>query len=319
MEPFKIQHLRQFVSAVDSGSFLAAARATFRSQGAVSAAMDDLERQVGAPLFEPGKRALPTPLGQSLLPLFRELLAVHDRVRLEANELAQARQGSVALAVMPSLADEWLPDILDRYARQWPQVRLRAVDIPSQAVRQMVLSGEVDIGIAGLLADDPRLNFRPLVHDEFGIICPASHRLADLPQPVDWEALQGERLIGNATFEALRHPGIPPWVTDPNMVVTNRASLIASVRSGLGVTILPILARPAARYELAFVRLHQPVIARTVGLVTRPGQSLSPAGQSMYGLLVELMGALARERGGKVVDSFGTQEKKLNKQRKSDS
>jgi len=294
MEPFKIQHLRQFVAAVDSGSFLAAARATFRSQGAVSAAMDDLERQVGAPLFEPGKRALPTPLGLSLLPLFRELLAVHDRVRLEASELAQARQGSVALAVMPSLADEWLPDILSRYARQWPHVRLRAVDIPSQAVRQMVLSGEADIGIAGLLADDPRLEFRPLALDEFGIICPASHRLARLPQPVDWEALQGERLIGNATFEALRHPDIPPWIADPGMVVTNRASLIASVRAGLGVTILPMLARPARKHRLAFVRLHRPVIARTVGLLTRPGQTLSPAAQSMYGLLVELMGEPAR-------------------------
>jgi len=301
MDPFKIQHLRQFVAAVDSGSFLAAAQATFRSQAAVSAAMGDLERQVGAPLFEPGKRARPTPLGWSLLPLFRELLAIHDRVRLEANELAQARHGSVSLAVMPSLADEWLPDILDRYTRQFPQVRLRAIDMPSQAVRQLVLSGEVDIGIAGLLADEPRLDFLPIARDEFGIICPPSHRLAGRRKPVDWNELQGERLIANATFEALRHPDIPPWVATPGMTVTNRTSLIASVRSGLGITILPTLARPARRHKLAFVRLHRPVIARTVGLVTRPGQSLSPAARHMYELLVELMRELATDKGGELL------------------
>ncbi|VCU69821.1 HTH-type transcriptional regulator CysL [Pigmentiphaga humi] len=301
MEAFKIQHLRQFVATADHGSFQAAAHATFRSQAAVSAAMDDLERQVGGALFEPGKRARPTPLGMSLLPLFRELLAVHDRIRTEAHELAHARRGAVALAVMPSLADEWLPDILARYTRDFPKVRLRAVDIPSQAVRQLVLSGEVDIGIAGLLADEPRLDFLPIARDEFGIICPAGHPLARARTPVEWSALAGERLIGNATFEALRHPGIPAWVSDPDMTITNRTSLIASVRSGLGITILPVLARPARRHKLAFVRLRSSVIARTVGLVTRPGQSLSPAARHMFDLLVELMRELATDKSGELI------------------
>lgn len=55
--PLKIQHLRQFLLAADHGSFRQAAQGTFRSQAAVSAAMQDLEQQLGAPLFEPGKRA----------------------------------------------------------------------------------------------------------------------------------------------------------------------------------------------------------------------------------------------------------------------
>lgn len=301
MEPFKIQHLRQFVAAVENGSFLEAARATFRSQGAVSASMDDLERQVGGQLFEPGKRAVATPLGHSLLPLFREMLAVHDRIRYETHELANARQGTVALAVMPSLADEWLPDILERFSRQCTQVRLRVIDAPSQAVRQLVLSGEVDIGIAGLLTEDQRLAFQPFALDEFGIICPKSHWLASTQQPVEWDMLKGERLIGNATFEALRHPDIPHWIINPDMVVTNRSSLLASVQSGLGLTILPVLARPARKYKLAFVRLHRPVIARTVGLVTRAGQSLSPAAQQMFTLLIALMPELTESRGGRPI------------------
>ncbi len=301
MEPFKIQQLRQFVVAVENGSFIEAARASFRSQGAVSASMDDLERQVGGVLFEPGKRAVATPLGQSLLPLFRELLAAHDRIRYETHELANARHGTVALAVMPSLADEWLPDILDRFTRQCSQVRLRAIDAPSQAVRELVLSGEVDIGIAGLLTGDPRLAFQPVALDEFGIICPKSHWLANTQQPVDWEMLKTERLIGNATFEGLHHPDIPHWIVNPDMVVTNRSSLLASVQSGLGLTILPILARPARKSKLAFVHLQRPVIARTVGLVTRPGQSLSPAAQQMFALLVDLMRELTTSRGGKPI------------------
>ena len=56
-DTFRIQQLRQFLIAAESGSFRAAASGTFRSAAAVSTAMRDLELQVGAPLFEKGQRA----------------------------------------------------------------------------------------------------------------------------------------------------------------------------------------------------------------------------------------------------------------------
>ena len=77
-----------------------AAEGTFRSQAAVSAAMQDLEQQLGAPLFEPGKRAQLTPLGAAVAPLFRELLSTHDRVLDAARQLSLGSQGPVSLAVM---------------------------------------------------------------------------------------------------------------------------------------------------------------------------------------------------------------------------
>lgn len=68
-EPLRIQQIRQFVITANTGSFRAAATGTFRSQAAVSAAMRDLERQVGARLFEQGRRARLTPLAQMLYPI----------------------------------------------------------------------------------------------------------------------------------------------------------------------------------------------------------------------------------------------------------
>ena len=88
-QPLKIQHLRQFLLAADHGSFRLAAEGTHRSQAAVSAAMQDLEQQLGAPLFEAGKRAQLTPLGHAVAPLLRELLATHDRVLDAARQLGQ--------------------------------------------------------------------------------------------------------------------------------------------------------------------------------------------------------------------------------------
>ena len=69
--------------------------------------------------------------------------------RSSARRFGTGHQGPVALAVMPSLADEWLPRLLERYARNHPDVRIRAIDEPSPEVHRLVLTGEVQVGVAG--------------------------------------------------------------------------------------------------------------------------------------------------------------------------
>jgi DNA-binding transcriptional LysR family regulator len=242
-EPLRIQQIRQFVITANSGSFRAAATLTFRSQAAVSAAMRDLERQVGAKLFEKGRRARLTPLAQTLLPIFNELLVTHDRILGDARHLAQAERGSVSLAVVPVLAEEWLPAFITAFVREFPDIRVRATDQRSPQVRAMVAEGAVDIGVAGVLAEDPKLTFQPLASDDFGLLCPAGHPFAKRQRPLPWSALSGERVIGNDSMELLKGRGLGEWIDDPSLAVTSRAALMACVKAGLGVTVVPLLTR----------------------------------------------------------------------------
>jgi DNA-binding transcriptional LysR family regulator len=299
--PLKIQHLRQFLLAADHGSFRLAAEGTFRSQAAVSAAMQDLEQQLGAPLFEPGKRAQLTPLGAAVAPLFRELLSTHDRVLDAARQFGLGSQGPVSLAVMPSLADEWLPRLLERYARSHPAIRIRAVDESSQDVHRLVLSGEVQVGVAGQVPRTAEVAFAPVARDAFGLVCRKSHPLARRRGPVPWSALAGERLIGNATFDTLRNRQLGSAIEDPFMVVSNRASLLASVVSGLGVTVLPVLARPAASTGLAFVPLAEPTVERIVGVLTRKEETLLPSVAAMHELALRSLAQFTRRKGAGLV------------------
>ena len=234
VEPLRIQQIRQFVIAATSGSFRAAATGTFRSQAAVSAAMRDLERQIGAKLFEQGRRARLTPLAQMLLPIFNELLTLHDRALTDARQLAQAERGSISLAVVPVLAEEWLPVFLTELVREHPNLRIRATDQRSPQVRALVADGTVDIGVCGQLADDPKLSFQPIAIDAFGILCPPSHRLARNRRGVAWSALRDERLIGNDSFELLKGSGLGEWIEDPAMVVTSRVSSHGLRQGGTG-------------------------------------------------------------------------------------
>ncbi|MGS1009165.1 LysR family transcriptional regulator [Achromobacter anxifer] len=299
--PLKIQHLRQFLLAADHGSFRLAAEGTFRSQAAVSAAMQDLEQQLGAPLFEPGKRAQLTPLGMAVAPLFRELLSTHDRVLDAARQFGLGSQGPVSLAVMPSLADEWLPRLLERYARSHPAIRIRAIDESSQDVHRLVLSGEVQVGVAGQVPRTAEVAFAPVARDAFGLVCRKNHPLARRRGPVPWSALAGERLIGNATFDTLKNRQLGGAIEDPFMVVSNRASLLASVVSGLGVTVLPVLARPAAATGLAFVPLTGPTVERIVGVLTRKEETLLPSVAAMHALALRSLAQFTRRKGAILV------------------
>jgi DNA-binding transcriptional LysR family regulator len=300
-EPLRIQQIRQFVITANTGSFRAAATGTFRSQAAVSAAMRDLERQVGAQLFEKGRRARLTPLAQMLYPIFNELLTTHDRALTDARQLAQAERGSISLAVVPVLAEEWLPAFLSEFVRDYPELRIRATDQRSPQVRALVADGTVDMGIASHLADDPKLTFLPVAVDVFGVLCPPAHPLAHSRRPVRWSALRGERLIGNDSFEILRGSGLGEWIEDPAMVVTSRVSLMACVKAGLGVTVVPMLTKAEKALGLVFVPLTQPRITRTIGIVTRRGQTLLPSVAQLQVRVAQSLRAYARAQGATLV------------------
>ena len=300
-EPLRIQQIRQFVITATTGSFRAAATGTFRSQAAVSAAMRDLERQIGAKLFETGRRARLTPLAQTLLPIFNQLLVTHDRVLSDARHLAQAERGSISLAVVPVLAEEWLPTFLTAFVREHPEIRVIATDQRSPQVRSMVADGLVDIGIAGALSDDPKLAFQPVANDTFGVLCPADHPLTKRRGALPWAALSSERVIGNDSMELLKGRGLGNWIDDPPLVVTSRAALMACVKAGLGVTVVPLLTRAEKALGLVFMPLAAPRISRTIGIVTRRGQTLLPTVGRMHAMMLDSLRAYASDQGATVV------------------
>jgi DNA-binding transcriptional LysR family regulator len=292
----KLQQLRQFVIAASGGSLKAAAAGTFRSQAAVSIAMRELEKQLGAPLLEPNRRGKFTPLAQLLLPRFQELLAVHDRVLADARQLAQGEQGSLSIAVPPFLAEQWLPEILSHFAAAHPRIRIRTLEDRSSSIRGLVADGSVSIGVAGLLApDDPKLHVRRVALDHYGVLCASGHPFARR-KSVSWASIRGERLIGSDALEVLAAAGLA-HLNPPDIVVTSRAPLFSCVRKNLGITILPMLTRPDPGDGLVFVPLARPRLARVLAIVTRGPDSLLPAGARLEQMLFRSLRDFAAAKG----------------------
>jgi DNA-binding transcriptional LysR family regulator len=302
--PFRIQQLRQFVIAAETGSFQTAATETFRSAAAVSTAMSELEQQIGAPLFEKGHRAKLTPLGRTLAPLFADLLRTHDRVARDVRQITLAERGLLTVAVVPFLAEEWFSNVLARFMGAHGNVTVRVIDQRSRQARQLVGDGLADLAIVSNLGEDPKFDFHPVCVDTFGIICRNEDPLAQRRGKSTWKVLANRPLIGNDAFETIIDHGLGQYVeTNTVVTVSSRMSTMDLIRRGIGITVLPRLTKPPTATDMSFVQLTEPVVSRSIGIVTRRGQTLLPAARAMINLIESELRDYAREHGAMLADA----------------
>ena len=103
--------VRTFLAVAEAGSFTAAASGVYRSQAAVSQQIRRLESQVGARLFERGRREVTlSHAGRRLLPHARQLLTASEQARLAAHGTGRRNiriglPDDLAGLVMPALAE----------------------------------------------------------------------------------------------------------------------------------------------------------------------------------------------------------------------
>jgi DNA-binding transcriptional LysR family regulator len=283
----KAAQLRHFVNVASSGSYKEAARQGFRSQPAVSLALKTLETQIGAPLFENGRRVVLTGLGAAIFPLVEEYLQHHDRLARAIKRAARGEGGEILIASNPSVASHLLPTIIREYARRYPGVAVFATDDNSEKVYELVANGLVDLGLASLLPSKANTAFTPIFNDHFGVLCRSDHPFSKSGKSIDWALLRGTPIIGNVTHRLLEHHPVHKYLMEPHIFMSSLTSLLANVEGGIGVTVLPELASPTNHPRLVFKKLKNPVLTRTLGILVRSGRTLPPQAQALHDLIVQ--------------------------------
>ncbi len=290
---FELLDLRALVAVADGRSFHGAASLLNLSQPALSRRIQKLEAAVGTPLLERTTRHVRlTPAGQEVLPLLRRMLDEMDSSLFGMMALGERQSGRITIASIPSATVRFLPDVLERFGREYKNMRVRILDLSGTECAQAVRTGEAEIGLSLPPPVEGDLLFEPLHVDPYGLVCLATDPLA-AKKRIDWEDLTGHRLVtvhrasGNrTTLEAgLADAGISlNWFYE----VTRLTSALALVHAGLGPSILPRLActGPEAK-DLVWRPLEGKAVARTIGLLRRPAAPLSPAAARLISMLTE--------------------------------
>lgn len=143
-----IRDLRLVLEVAERRSFTEAAEAVHLSQSALSRAVNDAERRLGARLFSRTTRSVtPTPVGEEFVRTARAILAHHERRLREFALFRDGLGGVVRGATLPSVAATLLPALVAALKRDAPGVVVDIDDTLAHDAIDQLLAGRVDFAI----------------------------------------------------------------------------------------------------------------------------------------------------------------------------
>ncbi|WFU19429.1 LysR family transcriptional regulator [Bradyrhizobium sp. CB3481] len=299
-----IDGVQAFVHVAELGSFNRAAEHLFITQTALTRRIQRLEAFVDLRLLDRTTRSTAlSPMGKEFLPLARRIVddLVHGLDRLRTS--SRLGVGDVTVATLQSVAFRQLPFALRSYARKYPKNRIHLLERSGALVTEAVQQGQADFGIHIQQDVHPDLTEDVLMRDPFVLVCSRSHPTARFKK-VAWADLKGIDLItlgGASGNRRIVESQFAKAGLDARgrFVVESTPSAIALARANVGAAILPAAMNATnVTTGLIEVPLVEPVLYRTIALVRRRNETLSPAANSLYAMIKARLSAVKRRSSG---------------------
>lgn len=233
-----LDHWRALVAIVDAGGYAQAAQALYKSQSAVTYAVQKIESQLSLKVFEiQGRRAVLTPTGQML---YRRALALVD----EASDLEQAArrlsagwEAEIHLAVEILFPTRAVLASLARFGEESPRTRVELVESVLGGTSDALLTGQADLAICpqvppGFLGD-------PLLQVSVVAVAHRDHALHRLGRELNLRDLADHRHVVVRDSGAKRDRKAVSVEVDQRWTVGTIASSIQAVSLGHGFAWLP--------------------------------------------------------------------------------
>ncbi len=225
----KLHHFEEVVSIAERGSIRAAARHLRIAQPALTRSLAELERELGAPLFERSARGVvATAIGRAFIVRATSILHEIQKTRDEIGQLSGACSGTVTVGLSMVAHLTLLAPVLRQFRVRYPDVRLHIIEGRYPTLSSDLEDGAVDFYI-GPRPDEkllPSLCSELMFAGRRTILCRTGHPLAAETSlrglvDADWVTtsitVEAEREVGT-TFE--RH-----GLQAPRVVIQSQSAL----------------------------------------------------------------------------------------------
>ena len=258
-----LTELRYVVTLARERHFGRAAERCHVSQPTLSVAVKKLEDELGIPLFERSKSSIRvTEVGQRIIEQAQRVLdqvgVIKDMAQDGKNQLNSPLKVGAIYTIGPYLFPHLLPEL----RRAAPDMPLYIEENYTASLRQKLRHSELDAIIIALPFEEPEVVTLPLYDEPFVVLLPADHPLTEKEQ-VTAEEMAKEQLLLLGPGHCFRDQvlescpplvdaitkradnGRPELVTEGSSLETIRHM----VASGLGITVLPLSAATAIKYQ----------------------------------------------------------------------
>jgi LysR family hydrogen peroxide-inducible transcriptional activator len=271
-----LNELRYIVAVANERSFGRAAQRCFVSQPALSVAIQKLEEELGARLFERGKSEITvTPVGEQVVEqaqkVLEEAAQIKEIARAGRNQLA----GALKLGIIFTVAPYLLPELIPALHELAPLMPLDLEEDLTGHLEVALKSGRIDAAIIALPFAPPGVVTEFLYEEPFQVVVPVGHKWAKR-KSIRPDELAAEHPILLNVGHCFREQVLDacPELNGADAHVTRTSSLETvrnMVASGLGVSVLPRDAlTPKYHSRLVVpVPFARPVPSRRIALACR--------------------------------------------------
>lgn len=246
---------RFLVKVAEVGNVTRAAAQLHMTQPALSRHLQQLEESVGAELLmRHGRGVRLTPAGEHFRNVAEEILERMTRLGEELSARANEPTGELAVGVPMSWSGLVVADLVPRFLRAFPKVKLRVMEGTTPELRSALLARQMHLAVMLDTEPDPALIQAPLIEEGAYLV---GNKSAGIPagKRADFRMLAGQPLIllpqethvrkhVEQALEKLR-------INVDSRIEINSLSLLGFVEKGLGITVLPASAvesYPRKRY-----------------------------------------------------------------------
>ena len=267
-----------FVKTVEKGSFTRAAQELDYAKSSISKMVADLEHEWGMTLLERGKSGVClTSAGEQVMPFLRKVLNDYQELEGQICRMNGIETGVVRIGTFASVAINWLPNVFAALQKDYPGIEYEMLLGDYGEVERWIKEGRVDCGFLRL-PTLPQFDTIMLKQDEYKVVLPAGHRLAE-QETVAIEALSGLPFLllehGGKTevSDLLERAHVRP---DVRFTTWEDFAIMAMVEKGMGVSILPDMILRRIPYRVEIRSLQKPYY-RSIGLALKNRTHLTPA------------------------------------------
>jgi len=245
-----LNDLAVFLVACETKNFSQAGRQLHLSQPAISQTINNLEKHFGAKLFlRHGRSIYLTELGQAMRPMAQELVSAARRMEETVYSLQGEVVGEFEIGCSTASGKYLLPNLIARFRRKYPLVRINVVVTSRNSVIDKLISGKIAMGISSRRIDHRELDYQDFFTDEVILIAPADHPWADYRRIYPDDLLDEPMILREesaGTLEVLKKGLLEHDISFDMLKVAmglgNAEAIVRTVEAGFGVSFVSTLA-----------------------------------------------------------------------------
>jgi DNA-binding transcriptional LysR family regulator len=283
--------LNIFLTVVKERSFTRAAEKLYRTQPAISLAIQRLENELGERLLDRSGRDLAlTEAGKLVYDCARRQENLQRELSNQLAELRNKAIGRLVVGANESMTFYLLPHLC-QFRHEYPKIKLVVQRSRSTELPDHLAAGDVDFGIVSYRPDDERFDSIPIYTDHLSFVVPPNHRLAGR-KTVSIKDLGMESFVGhnvpspyrdNVVREFQRHK----VTLNVDLEMPTVESIRLMVQAGQGLAFLPRLCveQDLRQGLLEEIKVKELSLERTIYLVRVSKRPLGHAAKAFLDLV----------------------------------